>query len=730
MKESMIKADTTEQKITEFLEQMSLEEKIGQLNLINSDVGTINSKTRDALQKGKIGGILNEVDRDTIVELQKIALQESRLGIPLLIGRDVIHGFNTIFPIPLGLATTWNEEVGMLCGQVSAREASAVGINWTYAPMVDICRDPRWGRIAESFGEDPYLSSRFAVAMVKGFQGKRLDSPDSIAACVKHFAGYGACESGKDYNTTNIPENELRNVHLPPFKAAIDAGAVSIMTSFSDIDGIPASANHFLLQTILRDEWKFDGFVVSDWGSISQLAVHGLAKDDKGAAYEAANAGVDMDMSSTTYSQHLAQLVEDKQLTVEQIDSMVSNILRIKFQLGLFENPVYEQRAVPVSIHQELVKEAALQSIVLLKNSNNILPLDKEKNSSIAVIGPMADEPNEQLGTWVFDGNVSLSKTPLEALRESLTGAESITYIRGLLSTRSHNKEYFTDAVEVVKNSDIALLFLGEEAILSGEAHCRADIRLPGAQEALIDAVSKTGKPIVLVLMAGRPLLLEHIIDKVDAILYAWHPGSLGGSAITDLLLGMESPSGKLPVTFPRVTGQIPIYYSHKNTGRPATPESIIHIDDIDIGAEQHSLGHTSFHLDTPNSPLFPFGFGLSYTTFAYDNLQLSSNVIEIGGSFTVSVELSNTGTYEAYETVQLYIRDLVGSVTRPVKELKKFKKLRFKPGQTEIVQFELSTDDLSFYGRENKLVCEPGTFKLWVGGSSDTGLETEFELI
>lgn len=720
-----------EEKIKALLERMSLEEKIGQLCLVNSENGSISDKTKKDLREGKIGGILNEVDLQTINQIQKIAFEESRLGIPLLFGRDVIHGFKSIFPIPLGLAATWNERLCQRCGEISSEEASQSGINWTYAPMVDICRDPRWGRVAESFGEDPYLTSRLAISMIKGFQGDDLSEKNNIAACVKHFAGYGASESGKDYNTTNIPENELRNVHLPPFKAAIDAGAVSIMTSFSDIDGLPASANYFLLKEILRDEWRFDGFVVSDWESISQLKVHGLTKDDKESAFEAASAGVDMEMTSNTYANNLAQLVEEDKISIDQIDQMVANILRVKFKLGLFDKP-YREKETPLEFNKvkDVLKDAAVESCVLLKNSDNILPLDKSQLKSIAVIGPLADEPEEQLGTWVFDGDSSYSKTPLKALEEFLPETASVNYVRGLTSSRSNDDEFFDFAVDAANKSDIAIMFLGEEAILAGEAHCRADITLPGKQKELLKAIKATGKKIILVLMTGRPLALENVIDKADAILCAWHPGSMGGPAIVDLLFGIESPSGKLPITFPRVTGQIPIYYAHKNTGRPGTKESIVYIDDIEIGAPQHSFGNTSFHLDTQNSPLFPFGFGLSYTKFDYSNLKLSGDKIAIGKSLVVSAEITNSGKFEAYEIVQLYIRDLVGSVTRPVKELKKFKKIRLKPGETATVKFELNTNDLSFYGRNNKLICEPGEYHIWVGSCSNAELKSEFEIV
>jgi len=722
-----------ETQVEKLITEMTVAEKIGQLSLINSEYGKITEPLRETIVKGRVGGILNEVDVDVVNELQRIAVKESRLGIPLLIGRDVIHGFKTIFPIPIGLASTWNPEMVEMCGRYSAIEASASGINWTFAPMIDISRDPRWGRIAESFGEDPYLTGILAKAIIKGFQGENLTLPESIAACAKHFAGYGASESGKDYNTVNIAENELRNIYLYPFKAAIGAGVMSIMTSFSDLNGVPASANEFLLRQILREEWGFDGFVVSDWESISQLNVHGLTANDKESAYEAAGAGVDMEMASRTYADHLEDLLSEGKLSIEQINTMTKNILRAKFRLGLFDNPYPPKKNLfskDASKFQKAAKYAAIQSCVLLENKNKVLPLLAEKLNSIAIIGPLADEPYEQLGTWVFDGDSKSSQTPLKAIKKLAKESFEINYCRAMKTTRSQSREKFDDAIETAKKSDVVILFLGEESILSGEAHCRADIRLPGNQNELIAEIAKLGKPIVLVIMAGRPLLLEEVRKNVDAILFAWHPGTMAGPAITDLLFGIESPSGKLPVTFSRAVGQIPIYYNHKNTGRPATEKSVVNINEIKAGAKQHSSGDTSFYLDIENSPLYPFGYGLSYSEFRYSNLVLDKDRIKSGGSIKVSVELTNDGDFEAAEVVQLYIRDLVGSVTRPVKELKRFKKVNLKPGETTPISFDLSTDDLAFYGRDNKLVIEPGKFYLWVGSNSDANLRTEFEII
>ena len=722
----------TEQRILELLARMTLEEKIGQLTLLNGAGGHVADELRHEIAAGRVGAVLNEVDVGTVNELQRIAVEESPSGIPLLIGRDVIHGFQTVFPLPLGQAASWNPELVERCARIAASEAAATGVNWTFAPMVDIGRDPRWGRIAETLGEDPWLASALAVAMVRGFEGNRLADPGCIAACAKHFAGYGASESGRDYNTTDIPEIELRNVHLPPFRAAVDAGVASLMTSFSDLNGVPATANEFLLKQVLREEWKFDGFVVSDWESVPQLAVHGLTADDRESALAAASAGLDMEMASVTFREHLAGLVDEGKITTREIDAMAANVLRAKLRLGLFEEPYTDAERVRLPAEHEALeaaREAALGSLVLLMNRDRALPLSKQDIASLAVIGPMADEAVEQLGTWIFDGDPARSVTPLRALHGYLGPDVEVRYERALETTRSRSDEGFPAALEAARSSDAVVLFLGEESILSGEAHSRADIRLPGIQERLISELSATGKPIVLVVLAGRPLALEAVVDDVDAILYAWHPGSMAGPAIVDVLFGEESPSGKLPVTFPRVTGQIPIYYAHKNTGKPPTPETVVHIDDIPRDAEQLSAGGSSFHLDAGHTPLWPFGHGLSYTEFAYSNLRLSRDVIDLGDSLTIEVDVANVGERAAEEVTQLYVRDPVASVTRPVRELKGFRRVRLAPGETRTVSFELHTDDLAFHGRDMRRRTEPGRFHLWIGGSSTAHLRAEFEI-
>jgi beta-glucosidase len=599
--------------------------------------------------------------------------------------------------------------------------------------MIDISRDARWGRIAESLGEDAFLASELAAAMVRGFQGDDLSKRGTIAACAKHFAGYGASESGRDYATTNIPENELRNVYLRPFKAAVDAGVTSLMTSFSDINGVPGTANAFLLRQVLRDEWGFKGLVVSDWDSVRQLQIHGLTENDLESAFEAVTAGVDMEMHGDAYRNHLARLVEEGRVSIESIDTAVANILRAKFRLGLFENPYTNPSELPpIASKQalETAKKAALQSVVMLKNDHGVLPLSATELSSVAVIGPLADAPYEQLGTWIFDGDAELSITPMHAIH-SLVGHDlDVRYLRAMANSRSRASDSFDEAVAIASESDAVILFLGEESILSGEAHSRADISLPGDQAELVRRIRETGKPVVAVILAGRPLTLTNIVDQVDAILFAWHPGTMGGPAIADLLFGVESPSGKLPATFPRMVGQIPIYYNQKNTGKPPSPDTVVHIDDIDAHAPQLSFGMTAFHLDAGYTPLYAFGHGLSYAEFKYRNIEVSAHEIGLGDTVTVSAELMNTGDVAAEEVVQLYVRDLVGNVTRPVKELKGFKRVRLEPGGAITVDFQLHTDDLAFFGRNMQRMTEAGEFQVWIGGSSETELGTEFRIV
>ena len=724
--------DVIEARVVELVGRMTIEEKIGQMVQTHYP-GEVSADMRGAIAAGQVGSLLNVVDVDIANELQRIATEESRLGIPLLLARDVIHGFRTVLPIPLGQAATWNPELVERGTRNAALEAARTGINWALAPMIDISRDPRWGRIAESFGEDPYLTSRLAVAMVEGFQGDDLSAPGTIAACAKHFAGYGASEAGRDYNTTNIPENELRNVYLPPFKATVDAGVATLMTSFSDLDGVPASGNRFLMQEVLRDEWDFDGFVVSDWDSIDQLTDHGFAADFRDAAHKAVTAGVNMEMVSRTYADHLVELVEEGETAMERVDQLVGEILRIKLRLGLFENPYTETGEFPEpgnDDHLAVAREAALQSLVLLQNEDNALPLDVGALDSITVIGPLSDDPYEQLGTWIFDGDPGLSRTPLQAIRAFAGDRVEINFVRALETSRSRDTDGFGEALAAARASDAVVLFLGEESILSGEAHSRADIDLPGAQVELVHALRAAGKPVIAFVLAGRPLTVENILEDVDALVFAWHPGTMGGPAIADVLFGVESPSGKLPVTFPRTVGQIPIYYAHKNTGKPATPDTYVHLDDLPVRGAQAAFGMTSHHLDAGYTPLFPFGFGLSYGRFTYADIELSRSTLGMSDSLTIQAVVTNGGDMEADEVVQLYVRDLVGDVTRPVKELKGFRRIRLQPGENRTVSFELHPADLAFYGQDMDSMIEPGEFHVWVGGSSDADLQASFTLV
>lgn len=714
-----------DKEIEQLLSRMTLEEKIGQMNQLNFD--GMSDELVQRIKKGEVGSLLNIIDPKQVNELQKVALENSRIGIPMIIGRDVIHGFKTIFPIPLGQAASFDPQMVETGAHVAATEARELGVNWTFAPMLDISRDARWGRIAESLGEDPYLAGELGAAMVKGFQGQNLSDPTSIAACVKHFIGYGAAEGGRDYNSTNIPPHLLYNVYLVPFKKAIDAGAATLMTSFNDNDGIPASGNKYLLKDVLRKDWKFDGFVVSDWASMTEMLAHGFAKDARDVAKISASAGVDMEMVSGAYSHNLKSLVESGEVTIADVDNAVRNILRVKFRMGLFENP-YIDIDKPSTLyspeHLQAAKEAAVKSAILLKN-DNVLPL--KENVKIAVIGPLANAPHDQMGTWVFDGDKNHTVTPLKALQ---TTYKNINYVYepALSFSRDKSTANFEKAKQAAASADVAIVFLGEEAILSGEAHSLSNINLIGVQSELLKAVKSVGKPVVLVIMAGRPLTIERDLPYADAILYNFHPGTMGGPAILDLLFGKANPSGKLPATFVREVGQIPMYYNHNNTGRPA-PAQVMTLDEIPLEAGQTSLGNTSFYLDSGKDPLYPFGFGLSYSTFEYSNLILSATSIPMGGELTAKVTVKNTSKVDGTEVVQLYVRDLVGSIVRPVKELKGFQRVELKAGESKTVEFKLTTDDLAFYGKDFVKKAETGDFNLWIGPSSKDGLKAEFAI-
>lgn len=717
---------SVDQRVEALLKEMTLEEKIGQMNQISPPEDL--SQIVDLVKKGEVGSVLNLVDPEAINALQQIAMEETRMKIPLIVGRDVIHGFKTIFPIPLGQAASFNPQLVEEGARVAAVEAASQGVHWTFAPMIDIARDPRWGRIAESLGEDTYLTATLGAAMIKGFQGEDLSNPTSIAACPKHFVGYGAAESGKDYNSTFIPERRLRNVYLPPFKAAVDAGAATFMTSFNDNDGVPSTGNRFILDQVLRKEWGFKGFVVSDWASVSEMIAHGFAKDGKEAAMKAINAGVDMEMVSYTYVTHVKALLDEKKISMETIDNAVRNILRIKIKLGLFENPYVDTAAASVLYaeeHLQKAKEAAIQSAILLKNEDAVLPLGQSVKT-IAVVGPMADAPHDQLGTWIFDGDKNYTHTPLKALQAEYGDRIRILYAPGTSYSRDMRTEGIAAAVNAARNADVVLAFVGEESILSGEAHSLTNLNLQGAQSELIAAVAKTGKPVITIVMAGRPLTIGRDAELSKAVLYNFHPGTMGGPAIADLLFGKAVPSGKLPVTFPKVVGQIPMYHSHNNTGRPYQGNETM-LQDIPLEAGQTSLGNTSFHLDAGIAPLYPFGYGLSYTTFSYANLRLSADKLKATETLTVLADITNTGKYDGTEVVQLYVQDCFGSVTRPVKELKDFTRVFLKAGETKTVSFTLPMEKLAFYNLDMNYVVEAGDFNLWVGPNSQEGLKTAF---
>lgn len=715
-----------ENKVETLLHKMTLEEKLGQMNQLSPwDFEDLAKRVR----KGEVGSILNVVNPEEVNKIQKIAVEESRLGIPLIVSRDVIHGYKTIFPIPLGQAATFNPEVVKEGARVAAIEASADGIRWTFAPMIDVARDPRWGRIAESCGEDPYLNAVMGTAMIKGYQGDSLNDPTAIAACAKHFVAYGAAEGGRDYNSTFIPERVLRNVYLPPFKAAADAGCATFMTSFNDNDGVPSTANSFVLKDVLRKEWKYDGMVVTDWASALEMVNHGFCTDGKDAAEKSVNAGVDMEMVSETFIQNLKQSIAENKVSMETIDNAVRNILRLKFRLGLFDNPyvVTPQTVKYAEKHLQTAKTAAEQSVILLKNENQTLPFT-DKIKTLAVIGPMADAPYEQMGTWVFDGEKEHTQTPLTAIKKMYGDKVKILFEKGLDYSRDKNTAGIARAVSAARQADAVVVFVGEESILSGEAHSLANLNLQGAQSQLIKELAATGKPVVTVVMAGRQLVIADEVKVSDAMLYSFHPGTMGGPAIADILFGEVNPSGKTPVTFPRMSGQVPIYYAQHKTGRPANPTEML-IDEIPVEAGQTSVGCRSFYLDAGNSPLFPFGYGLSYTTFEYSNLSLASDKLTAQDTLSISFTLKNTGKYDGTEVVQLYVQDKVGSVTRPVKELKRFQRVTLKAGESTQVSLSLPVSELAFWGYDMNYTVEPGDFTLWVGTNSAEGLTKDFSV-
>lgn len=715
---SMESKSDIDKKVDELLSKMTLHEKVGQMNQLSGGAWLV-----DQAAKGEVGSILNCVDPAEINAVQKAAVEQSRLGIPILVSRDVIHGFRTIFPIPIGQAATFDPAIVEKGARIAAVEATASGVRWTFSPMLDIARDPRWGRVAEGSGEDPYLDALMGVAMVKGYQGDDLSDPTSMAACIKHFVGYGAAEGGRDYNTTMISERSLRNTYFPAFKAAAEAGAATLMTSFNEIDGIPSTGNKWLLKDILRDEWGWDGMVVTDWNSAGEMIAHGFSRDLKHTAEQAINAGVDMDMMSYGFIQYVEELVKEGKVSEKEIDRAVRNILKLKFELGLFEHPYVDETASAkvdyAPEHLEAAKQCAIESAVLIKN-NGVLPLAGAK--TILVTGPLADAPHEQMGTWAFDGQKEHTLTPLAALRQEY----DVIWEPGLDYSRDKDRSDFAKVRIAASRADAAVVFVGEEAILSGEAHSLSNLNLQGAQSELIAEVAKSGKPVVVVVIAGRPLTIERDLANCDAMLYSFHPGTMGGPALADLIKGKAVPSGKLPMTFLRDAGQAPFYYNHNNSGRPCNGTETL-LDDIPMAAGQTSLGCTSYYLDTGYGPLFPFGYGLSYTSFEYGKPVVEN--VELGRDdvLRVSFDLKNTGKYEGTEVAQLYVQDKVGSVVRPVRELKRFERVNLAPGESRKVTFELPVAELAFWNLDMEYVVEPGDFRLWVAGDSASGTPIDF---
>ena len=710
-----------EKRIDNLLAKMTLEEKIGQTIQINIHEGN-RKEMIERIRQGQVGSVLTIYGIDNINAVQKVAVEESRLGIPLLIGCDVIHGYRTIFPIPLAESCTWDLELIEESARIAAEEATANGVHWTFGPMVDICRDPRWGRIAEGAGEDPYLGQVVGAARVRGFQSE-LDNGHKMVACPKHYAAYGAAEAGKDYNTVDISERQLRDIYLPPFKTAFEAGAGTTMSAFNDLNGVPASANPLTLRQILRDEWNFKGLVVSDWNSVGELIPHGVAANHKEAARRAFLAGVDMDMTSGAYHKHLAELIHEGYIPTERLDEAVRQILRIKLMLGLFENtridPAGADAAILKPAYLQTALESATQAMVLLKNQGNLLPIDTQNIKRIALIGPLADDHHEILGTWHRIGRDEDTESVLDGLRQVLPDDIELTYTQGC-DIRGERPTNTISAVTAAQKADLVIMVLGEAEAMSGEAHSRAHLGLPGKQQFLLEAVHATGTPVVAVLMSGRPLVIPWMAENIPAILCAWHGGLRTGRAVADLLFGQANPSGKLTASWPRAEGQIPVYYAHKMTGRPPDGE----------GGFQFQKYHFTEYVDEEVAPLFPFGFGLSYTSFAYSNLGVLTPTVAADSTLKVTVKITNSGEIPGAEIVQLYVRDLVAEVTRPVRELKSFQKIRLLPGENQTLTFEIPVQMLGFHGLDMQYKVEPGDFKVWVGPSSAEGLEGEFRVV
>jgi len=712
--------------VAELMSKMTIEEKIYQTVQFSSDGTVTGPKQGDnyitRIQQGKVGSILNAHGAKETYEIQKINLDHSRLKIPLLFGYDVIHGYKTIFPINLGMASSWDPTSVELAARVAAEEASSGGVHWTFAPMVDIARDARWSRVSEGSGEDVFLGSKFAIANVSGFQGTDLSQNNTILACAKHFAAYGAAEAGRDYNTVDMSERVLRETYLTPFKAALDAGVKTFMTSFNEISGIPSTANHFLLRDVLKGEWNFDGVVVTDYTGITEMIAHGFAKNEAEAGELAINAGVDIDMVGGIFMNHLKKSYDKGKISLPVIDDACKRVLDVKYDLGLFEdpyrysNPKHEKETIYRKDFLEATLEVAKKSMVLLKNENNILPLNK--NQKIAFVGPLVSDEYHIIGSWAGLGDrKGYAVSVKEGVNTYLGNAKSsITFSTGV-EIESTKRDWMPEAIENAKKADVIVAVMGERENMSGEASSRTNIDLPGIQKEFLTELKKLGKPIVLVLLNGRPLTLSWENENMDAILEAWWPGTRGGDAIAQTLFGENNPNGKLPISFPRNVGQVPIYYNHKNTGRPY------------LGISDPEQRYKSRYIDVDNSPLYPFGFGLSYSTFEYSNLKISSEKIKFNEKLKISIEVKNSGNYDGVEVVQLYVRDIVGSVTRPVKELKGFERVHLKKGETKTVVFEISSEDLKFYNLEMKNEAEIGDFEISVGGNSNTENKTFFEL-
>jgi beta-glucosidase len=705
-----------DKKVSTLLSHMTLAEKLGQLQqLCGSWDGDPLPEDFELARQGKLGSTIFIRGAKRTSELQRVAVNESRLHIPILFAFDVIHGYRTIFPVPLGEAASWDPSVAERSASIAAEEASAGGVRWTFAPMVDVARDPRWGRIVEGSGEDPYLGMAMAAARVRGFQGTNYGSPGKIVACAKHWVAYGAAEGGRDYNTTEVSERTLREVYFPPFKAALNAGVGTFMSAFSDLDGVPCTANTFTLSTVLRGEWHFDGVVVSDYNAVKELITHGLAADGKEAAALALSAGVDMDMFSRLYSENAGSLIKEGRISEARIDQAVRRVLRLKYELGLFEHPYADKAPESATLlnaeHVAAARELAARSFVLLKNDHETLPINRELKS-VAVIGPLADDPQSMIGPWSGDGRKEDAVSLLAGIRAKLPGAK-INFAKGC-DVAGNSTEGFSEAENAARQSDFVILAVGESADMSGEAASRSSLDLPGKQLELIQAIHAIGKPYAVVLMNGRPLSINWVASNSPAILETWFAGTQGGNAIADVLFGDVNPGGKLPVTFPRSVGQVPIYYNHKNTGRPA-------------GSDPKSA---SQYIDIPWRPLYPFGYGVSYTQFKLSHLHASKTRIHSDGSVTVDVEVENTGSRPGDEVVQLYIHQLAAGVTRPVKELKGFQRVTLRPGESRRVDFTLGPRELGFYDRNMRFTAERGIVGITVGDSSEGGLESSFEIV